>query len=142
MLSTGVLSSGESGIDLVITAFATVFPPNIAGGILSFAILTFCLTTQIAFFIYYETAITNLFGARSVRYLRWVYLVPGVLFAGVTNVDRLWVFANLAVGSCALPNLIAVLALSGAFFILMRDYLSGENRYATAITDTSRKYVR
>ena len=142
VLSTGVLSSGESGIDLVITAFATVFPPDIAGGILSFAILTFCLTTQIAFFIYYETAITNLFGARSVRYLRWVYLVPGVLFAGVTNVDRLWVFANLAVGSCALPNLIAVLALSGAFFILMRDYLSGENRYATAITDTSRKYVR
>ena len=142
VLSTGVLSSGESGIDLVITAFATVFPPDIAGGILSFAILTFCLTTQIAFFIYYETAITNLFGARSVRYLRWVYLVPGVLFAGVTNVDRLWVFANLAVGSCALPNLIAVLALSGAFFILMRDYMSGENRYATAITDTSREYVR
>ena len=141
VLSTGVLSSGESGIDLVITAFARVFPPDIAGGILSFAILTFCLTTQIAFFIYYETAITNLFGARSVRYLRWVYLVPGVLFAGVTNVDRLWVFANLAVGSCALPNLFAVLALSGAFFILMRDYVSGENRYATAITDTSRKYV-
>ena len=142
VLSTGVLSSGESGIDLVITAFSTVFPPDVAGGILSFAILTFCLTTQIAFFIYYETAITNLFGARSVRYLRWVYLVPGVLFAGVTNVDRLWVFANLAVGSCALPNLIAVLALSGAFFILMRDYVSGENRYATAITDTSRVYVR
>ncbi len=69
VLSTGVLSSGESGIDLVITAFATVFPPDIAGGILSFAILTFCLTTQIAFFIYYETAITNLFGARSVRLL-------------------------------------------------------------------------
>ena len=142
VLSTGVLSSGESGIELVIIAFSTVFPPGVAGGILSFAILTFCLTTQIAFFIYYETAITNLFGARSVRYLRWVYLVPGVLFAGVANVDRLWVFANLAVGSCALPNLIAVLALSGAFFILMRDYVSGENRYATAIIDSSREYVR
>ena len=142
VLSTGVLSSGESGIELVITAFATVFPPDVAGGILSFAILTFCLTTQIAFFLYFETAITNLFGARSVRYLRWVYLVPGVLFAGVGNVDRLWVFANLAVGSCAIPNLIAVLALSGAFFALMRDYVSGENRYATAITDVSREYVK
>ena len=142
VLSTGVLSSGESGIELVITAFATVFPPDVTGGILSFAILTFCLTTQIAFFLYFETAITNLFGARSVRYLRWVYLVPGVLFAGVGNVDRLWVFANLAVGSCAIPNLIAVLALSGAFFALMRDYVSGENRYATAITDVSKEYVK
>ena len=65
-----------------------------------------------------------------------------MLFAGVGNVDRLWVFANLAVGSCAIPNLIAVLALSGAFFTLMRDYLRGENRYATAITDSSREYVR
>lgn len=142
VLSTGVLSSGESGIDLVIGAFATLFPPELAGGILSFAILTFCLTTQIAFFIYYETAITNLFGPRSIRYLRWVYLVPGVLFAGVANVDRLWVFSNLAVGSCAIPNLIAVLALSGPFFVLMRDYVHGENRYPTAITDVSKEYVR
>lgn len=142
VLSTGVLSSGESGIELVINAFSTVFPPDMAGGILSFAILTFCLTTQIAFFVYYETAVTNLFGARSVPYLRWVYLIPGVLFAGVGNVDRLWVFANLAVGSCALPNLIAVLALSGAFFTLMRDFTSGENRYATASVDNSREYVQ
>lgn len=142
VLSTGVLSSGESGIDLVINAFSTVFPPAIAGAILSFAILTFCLTTQIAFFIYFETAVTNLFGARSVRYLRWVYLIPGVLFAGVANVDRLWVFANLAVGSCALPNLIAVVALSGPFFILMRDYIAGNNRYATAVVDITREYVK
>jgi AGCS family alanine or glycine:cation symporter len=142
VLSTGVLASGESGIELVIGAFGTVFPPGIAGGILSFAILTFCLTTQIAFYVYYETAITNLLGARSVRYLRWVYLIPGVLFAGVANVDRLWVFSNLAVGSCALPNLIAVLALSGVFFALMRDFVSGDNRYATAVTDVSREYIR
>lgn len=142
VLSTGVLSSGETGIELVITAFSSLFPPAVAGGILSFAILTFCLTTQIAFFVYYETAITSLFGARAIRYLRYVYLVPGVLFAGVSNVDRLWVFANLAVGSCAIPNLIAVLALSGPFFVLMRDYVRHENRYATAIIDKSREYVQ
>jgi len=142
VLSTGVLKTGESGIDLVIRAFASVFPPGVAGGLLSFAILTFCLTTQIAFFIYYETAITSLLGPRAVRHLRWVYFVPGVLFAGVANVDRLWVFANLAVGSCALPNLIAVLALSGPFFVLMRDYARGENKYATAIVDVTREYVK
>ena len=142
VLSTGVLSSGESGIELVITAFASVFSPELAGGLLSFAILTFCLTTQIAFFVYFETAATNLLGKKIVRYLRVLYLVPGVLFAGVDNVDRLWVFANIAVGSCALPNLVAVLALSGVFFTLMRDYVSGERRYDTAVTDVSREYIR
>ena len=142
VLSTGVLSSGESGIDLVIRGFSAVFPPDVAGGLLSFAILTFCLTTQIAFFIYYETAVTSLFGPRVVRLVRWLYLVPGVLFAGVANVDRLWVFANLAVGSCAIPNLVAVLALSGPFFLLMRDFISGEHRYATGAIDSTREYVR
>ena len=142
VLSTGVLSSGESGIELVIIAFASVFSPELAGGLLSFAILTFCLTTQIAFFVYFETAATNLLGKTVVRYLRVLYLVPGVLFAGVDNVDRLWVFANIAVGSCALPNLVAVLALSGVFFTLMRDYVGGERRYDTAMTDVSREYLR
>ena len=142
VLSTGVLASGESGIELVIAGFASVFPESVAGALLSFAILTFCLTTQIAFFVYYETALTSLFGRRAIRYAKWIYLVPGVLFAGVANVDRLWVFANIAVGSCALPNLIAVLALSGAFFTLMRDYLRNENQYATAIVDATGKYVR
>ena len=132
----------RSGIELVIEAFGSVFSPELAGGILSFAILTFCLTTQIAFFVYFETAVTDLIGTRAVKAARWVYLVPGVLFAGVENVDRLWVFANLAVGSCAIPNLIAVLTLAGVFFVLMRDYLSGENRYATVVTDESREYVR
>ena len=142
VLATDVLRTGASGIDLVIAAFASVFPPGVAGGLLSFAILTFCLTTQIAFFLYYETAITSLFGPGAIRWLRWLYLVPGVLFAGVANVDRLWVFANLAVGSCALPNLVAVLALSGAFFTLMKDYLRGDRVFATEVTDVSRAYVK
>jgi hypothetical protein len=38
--------------------------------------------------------------------------------------------------------LIAVLALSGPFFVLMRDYVRGDNRYATAIVDPSRDYVK
>jgi alanine or glycine:cation symporter, AGCS family len=141
VLSTGVLSSGRSGVELVIDAFATVYPAPVAGHILSFAILTFCLSTQIAFFVYFETAITSLFGRGAVKVARWVYLVPGVLFAGVANVDRLWVFANLAVGSCAIPNLVAVLALSGAFFALMRDYLGGAKKYACALVDASGEYV-
>jgi AGCS family alanine or glycine:cation symporter len=141
VLSTGVLSGGESGIELVIAAFATRFSPGLAGALISVSILTFCLTTQIGFFIYYETAILNILGRNSMAYFRWLYLVPGVAFAGVADVDRLWIFANISVGVCALPNLVAVLALSGAFFKLMQDYMSGENRYSTDRVDTSRSYV-
>ncbi|MFC2142674.1 alanine/glycine:cation symporter family protein [Acidobacteriota bacterium] len=142
ILSTGVLSGGETGIELVIAAFSAELSPGLSGALISVSILTFCLTTQIGFFIYFETAIINLIGRRAVRYLKWFYLVPGVVFAGVVDVDRLWVLANISVGVCSLPNLVAVMALSGAFFKLMNDFLSGQNRFPTSLTDTGRGYVR
>jgi len=142
ILSTGVLDGGKTGIELVIAAFGSALPPGVASAIVSFAILTFCLTTQIGFFIYFETAVSDAFGKSSVRWLKWIYLLPGIGFAGFADVDRLWVFANIAVGVCALPNLIALLALSGVFFALMKDYLEGRNEYATEITDRTQRYIR
>ncbi len=142
ILSTGILSSGKSGIELVIDSFASVFPQSLAGALISISILTFCLSTQIGFFIYYETSIVSLFGKRAMIYLKWIYLIPGILFAGIADVEKLWVFANISVGVCSLPNLVALLALSGAFFKLMRDYMTDRNKYATAIVDTSKAYVK
>ena len=142
ILSTGLLSSGKSGIELVIDSFSSVFPPEVASTLISVSILTFCLSTQIGFFIYYETSIINLFGKKAITYLKWFYLVPGVVFAGIADVEKLWVFANISVGVCSLPNLVALLALSGAFFKLMKDYLTDKNKYATAIVDTQKTYVK
>lgn len=142
VLSTGVLSSGRSGVELVIVAFSAVFPESVASGLISFCILTFCLSTQIGFFIYFETAALNVFGKRGLRYVKWLYFVPPVVFAGVAEVERVWVFANIAVGVCAIPNLIAVVALSGAFLALLRDYVSGRNVYAASVVDASNEYVQ
>jgi AGCS family alanine or glycine:cation symporter len=142
VLSTDALASGKSGVELVIVAFSSVIPSGIAETLISFSILTFCLSTMIGFFIYFETAFANIFDKKYVTYYRWLYLLPGVLFAGVSNVDRLWVFANISVGVCVLPNLVALLALNGVFFKLMKDYLSGSNRYTTEATDSTRQYVR
>jgi hypothetical protein len=50
-------------------------------------------------------------------------------------VDRLWVFANITVAVVSIPNLFALLFLSGVFMVLMKDRLSGRNRYATANVD-------
>jgi len=142
VLSTGVLSSGESGIELVILAFASVLPEAVAGNLISFCILSFCLSTQIGFFIYFETAMVDVFGRAVTRWIRYVYFIPPLVFAGVADVDRLWVFANIAVAICAVPNLIAVLALSGGFMTLMKDYLTGQNEYATEKTDGKGIFVR
>jgi len=142
VLSTGVLSSGASGIELVILAFGSVFPPALAGNLISFCILAFCISTQIGFFIYFETALVDVFGREVTRWVRFLYFLPPLLFAGVSDVDRVWVFANIAVAVCALPNLVAVLFLREVFMRLMDDYISNRNRYATAVADRTREYLK
>lgn len=142
ILSSGVIVNGSTGIELLIDAFSTFYSPDVANAFVSIAILTFCLSTQIGFFVYFETAVVSLIGENAFRYVRWIYFLPGVVFAGITNVEQLWALANISVVASALPNLVAVLLLSGVFLTLMKDYLSGENRHATAITDVNKHYVR
>ncbi|MDP6578267.1 MAG: sodium:alanine symporter family protein [Candidatus Marinimicrobia bacterium] len=142
ILSSGVLAKGNTGIEMLLDSFATFYSPELANTFISIAILTFCLSTQIGFFVYFETALVSLFGENVFRYVKWVYFLPGVVFAGITNVDQLWALANISVAASALPNLVALLVLSGVFMTLMKDYLSGENRFATVSTDASRQYVR
>ena len=132
ILSTGAMASGASGIELLLAAFTEVFPFSVASIIVSGSIAAFCLSTQISFYVYFETCLVNLVGVRPVRILRWLYFVPGVIVAGVTDVDRLWVVANIAVAAVAIPNLIAMLCLGGVFMTLMKDEISGARVYSTA----------
>jgi Na+/alanine symporter len=74
--------------------------------------------------------------------VKWIYFMPGVVFAGITNVDQLWALANISVVVSALPNLVALLMLSGVFVTLMRDYLSENYEYATATVDKNKNYVK
>jgi AGCS family alanine or glycine:cation symporter len=142
ILSAGVISNGTTGIELLLEAFATHYSPAVANAFISVAILTFCLSTQIGFFVYFETAVVSLIGEGAFRYVKWIYFLPGVMFAGITNVEQLWALANISVVASAIPNLVALLLLGGVFMTLMRDYLSGENKFATAITDRSKQYVQ
>lgn len=142
ILSTGAMASGESGIELLLVAFNEVFSPSVASLVVSGAIATFCLSTQIGFFVYFETSFVALVGERPFRYLRWIYFLPGVAMAGVADVDRMWLVANIAVAVTAIPNLLAMLSLGGVFTTLMRDELSGERAYTTAKVDESGPTMR
>ena len=123
ILSSGVLANGNTGIEMLLDSFATFYSPELANTFISIAILTFCLSTQIGFFVYFETALVSLFGENVFRYVKWVYFLPGVAFAGITNVDQLWALANISVAASALPNLVALLVLSGVFMKIGRAHV-------------------
>ena len=132
ILCTGAMAGGESGIELLLSAFSHVLPVSIAAIVVSGSVATFCLSTQIGFYVIFETSLVNLVGVRSTRFLRWLYFVPGVVFAGISDVDQLWVLANIAVAVVSIPNLVAMLCLSGVFVTLMRDEITGQRVYGTA----------
>jgi len=76
------------------------------------------------------------------KYFKWIYLIPGIIFAGIGEVDKLWSFATISAALCALPNLVAVLALSGVFWELQKDYMRGQNQYATKVIDATQNYLK
>ena len=142
ILSTGAMASGASGIELLLVAFSEVFSPPVASLIVSGAIATFCLSTQIGFFVYFETSFVTLVGEAPFKYFRWIYFLPGVAMAGVADVDRMWLVANIAVAVTAIPNLLAMLSLGGVFTRLMRDELSGERAFTSARVEESGPTMR
>ena len=142
ILSSGVLAGGNSGIELLLDGFSSYYSTATASIIISVAITTFCLSTQIGFFIYFKTALTELVGKKIFRIIKWIYFLPGIIFAGITNVDQLWQLANISVAVSAIPNLVALLFLSGVFINLMQDYISGKMKYETKLKDESKKYIK
>lgn len=86
----------------------------LGGLFITVALFLFAFTTMLGWSYYAETAVTYIFGEKAVFPLKifWV----AVIFAGaaVTQVKSLWRLGDLANASMALPNLLAILLLSGA----------------------------
>ncbi|MGM0602135.1 MAG: alanine/glycine:cation symporter family protein [Bacillota bacterium] len=125
IMSTGVWTSGESGINLTIRAFEKGLPGNIAGYLVMTGIVLFAFSTQIGWFVNYETAVKFLFGSKAVPYMKFVYLIPGIVFAG-QGANAVWLFGDLACGIMGIPNLIGLLLLSKVFMGIYNDFMEKE----------------
>lgn len=109
------------GDDQLTTQAFTVFPA-IGGIVLSISLAVFAFTTILGWAYYGERSIEYLFGRRSIRWYRIVFL--GCLFLGsVTSLDLIWSFSDLMNGMMAIPNLISILLLSGFIVAKTRYYL-------------------
>lgn len=95
--------------------------------ILTVGLLTFVFSTILGWAYYGEKATEYLFGLRAVPIYRWLW-VAGVFVGGVVPVAAIWNFADIMNGLMAVPNLIALLALSGVIAAETRDYFSQPDR--------------
>lgn len=116
---TGSWLSGEQGAAMSQLAFKSVLPYGDV--IVSFALVVFAFTTILGWSYYGERCVEFLFGKVSIIPFRllWVIALPfGILF----SLKTVWLLADIMNGLMAIPNLIALLLLSGVIARLTRDY--------------------
>lgn len=123
ILVTGQWSiEGLAGAPLTQAAFASVFgqPGALA---LTISLVLFAFTTILGWSYYGERCIEFLFGTKSILPYRLVF-VAMVALGGFLKLDLIWTIADIVNGLMALPNLIALLALSPVIIKETRQYFA------------------
>jgi alanine or glycine:cation symporter, AGCS family len=111
-------AAGLEASAITTAAYANAFP----GGeyFISFALLLFAFTTILGWSYYAEQAATYVVGEWATHPFRYLWVV--IIFIGtLQQVNIIWKLGDLANASMALPNLIAILALSGVVIKMHRD---------------------
>ncbi|MBT6563407.1 MAG: sodium:alanine symporter family protein [Candidatus Scalindua sp.] len=97
--------------------------PYFGSIIVSIGLILFAISTAISWSYYGDRCAEYLFGRRAIMPYRWIYVVA--LFVGaVVRLEFVWNFSDITLGLMALPNLIAIIALSGVVISLTKDYFS------------------
>ncbi|MEG3310950.1 alanine/glycine:cation symporter family protein [Streptococcus sp. SS-4456] len=125
ILVTGQWSiEGLAGAPLTQAAFSTVFgQPGVLA--LTISLVLFAYTTILGWSYYGERCIEFLFGTKAILPYRLVF-VTMVALGGFLKLDLIWTIADIVNGLMALPNLIALLALSPVIIKETRQYFAKE----------------
>lgn len=123
ILVTGQWSGeGLEGAPLTQAAFATVFG-NTGSIALTISLVLFAFTTILGWSYYGERCIEFLFGTKSILPYRLLF-VAMVALGGFLKLDLVWAIADIVNGLMALPNLVALLALSPVIIKETRQYFA------------------
>jgi alanine or glycine:cation symporter, AGCS family len=127
VLATGEWTRGETGAALAAKAFETGLPGVWGDLVVTTGILAFAFSTLLGWSFYGETAIGYLLGTRAILPYRLAWLVAAYLGA-VGSLRLVWDVADTLNGLMALPNLLALLLLSGVVARSLRDFESRERK--------------
>ena len=115
------MASIANGGQMTTIAFAQI--PYIGPTILVFSIITFAYSTILGWSYYGERAAEYLLGQKAILPYKLLFLAV-VVFSPVLALDLVWSIADILNALMAIPNLIAVLLLSGVIASETRHYLN------------------
>ena len=112
--------SYADGAALTRVAFSKI--PYVGAPLLTFGILTFAFSTILGWSYYGESAVNYIEGQRINRFYRIIYIVM-LFFGSIISLDIIWSIADCMNALMAIPNLVALLLLSGVAARETKKYL-------------------
>lgn len=126
ILSSGVVHFADAsmaGAETTILAFSSVFGSKVASLFIAVAILFFAFSTILSWSLYGRRCFGYLTKNRGLLFYEMLFLITIVLGATL-DLSLVWNIADTLNGFMAVPNLIAILALSGTVASLTREHFS------------------
>lgn len=121
--SDGLMSinDGLNGAALTTAAYNQALPGGFGQFIVSFGLIFFAYSTILTWYFYGYKSLEYLTNAKVASYYKWVWVV--LIFVGATvPLSFVWNISDAFNGLMAIPNLVALIALSSVVFGMLKDY--------------------
>ena len=126
IITTGQWDSGVNGAPLTMHAFEHALP-GYGTWMVMVGIILFAFSTVVAWSYYGEKGIEYLAGKRAKMPYKWIYIIFTLLGARF-DLKTVWSYADTANGLMAVPNLIALVILSGGVVKLTKKYMKEKSQ--------------
>jgi AGCS family alanine or glycine:cation symporter len=129
-ITPGFNTANVTGAPLVIQSYQnSFFGAHFGGWLMAFLMATFGFTTVIGWAYVGEKCFEYLLGSKWGVKLRIIYrflILPATVFGTMGGVALIWAIADIMNAFMALPNIIAVVILSGVSAKIANDYFKGK----------------
>lgn len=134
LVLTGVWQGDAAGAAMTSAAFASAYG-NIGSMLLTVALVLFAFTTILGWNYYGERACIYLFGTKGVMPYRIIFIAL-IASGGFLKLEAIWILADIVNGLMAIPNLIALIALSGVVVAETESYLARQGEVTKDVDST------
>lgn len=127
IVMAGSYEKGLKGVSITTDAFSygLPFPERVSAFLLMICLAVFAFTTILGWNYYSERCLSYLTGSKKnvTAVYKWVY-IAAVFIGPYLTVEAVWKLADIFNGLMALPNIVALIGLSGVVASETKDYLT------------------
>ena len=110
----------KPGSELITSAFATVFGQKFASLFVAIALMMFAFSTILGWSLYGTRCVQYLLGMKASKVYQAIFVLV-VIVGSVASIDAVWDVADTLNGLMAIPNFVALFALSGVVAKLTKE---------------------